>query len=504
MANEVTMAYGTYSFSPVPFVTLEKEYNKTEADEQIGASFRITLEGIVTPLPDSPGGFIDVDALQDELREAMSTDGQLFKIMCGSTTIMSAHPRVVSLQFARSSDNWVQTTPFTINLEWDEEPTGSGEDSFTPFLKSVKESWNLETVEDRAYYNWDLGGTPDAAPYTVRLTHNVSAVGKRHYISGGGTSGTLQKPAWEQARDWVIPRLGYDSSQITSSGVINLDTSDFVAYNHVRTQSVDETAGEFAVTESWIAITPNASGVNGRATEDFTVSIRTSLDSDITAVSIEGTIQGLETRSYGTSPGDFDISESKYDAAVDYWSTVQTKLVGRVNKVLDGDSTRTINPIPHGRSVGHAVTNGTITYTYEYDDRPCNFISGALSEVITVNDNDPTDVFASLTILGRAAGPILQDIGTITAATREVSIELVMPIPTGCDSGNCGVLITSSPKNQVNALLCCLEGELTDAYNQVFKSQDNSSWSPKTGRYTRTVQWTYSNCSGYAPSTSFC
>src|SRR5690606_3496765 len=144
------------------------------------------------------------------------------------------------------------------------------------------------------------------------------------------------------------------------------------------------------------------------------------------------------------------------------------------------------------------------TYTYEYDDRPCNFVTGALSEVITINDNDPTDVFASLTVLGRAAGPILQDIGTVTAATREVSIELVMAIPTGCDSGNCGVLITSSPRNQVNNLLCCLEGELTDAYNQVFKSQDTSSWSPKTGRYTRTVQWTYTNCSGDAPSTSFC
>lgn len=504
MANEVTMTYGTYSFTPVPFITLEKQYGKTEADEHIGATFAITLEGTLTPLPNDAGGYLNVDALQDELREAMSVDGQLFKVSCGATVLISAHPRINSLQYARSSDNWVQTTPFTITLEWDEEPTGSGEDSFTEFLKSTKETWNVEYVEDRAWYDWDLNGTPDAAAHAVRLTHNVSAVGKRHYISGGGSTGVLEKPAWEQARDWVIPRLGYDSAQITSSGVINLDAGDFVAYNHVRTQSIDETAGEFAVTETWLAITPSGSGVNGIATEDFTVSIRTSLDSDITAVSIEGSIQGLETRNYGTNPGDFDITESKYEAALDYWTTVQAKLVGRVNKVLDGDSSRSINPIARGKSVGHNVTNGVITYTYEYDDRPCNFISGALSESLTINDTDPTDVFASLTILGRAAGPILQDIGTVTAATREISIELVMGVPTGCDSGNCGFLISSSPKSQVDNLLCCLEGELTDAYNQVFKSQDNASWSPKTGRYTRTVQWTYTNCSGYAPSTSFC
>lgn len=504
MANDVTMTYGTYNFTPVPFITLDKEYTKDDADEQIGSIFRITLEGTLTPLPDGTGGYDNVDALQDDLRDALSTDGQLFKVACGASTLISAHPRLSNLQFARSTDNWVLTTPYTVTLEWDEEPTGSGEDSFSPFLKTVKESWNLETAEDKAYYDWDLSGTPDTSPYTVVLTHTVSAVGKRHYVSGGGSTGTLQKPAWEQARDWVIPRLGYDSSQITSSGVINLDTADFVAYNHVRTQSIDETAGEFAVSESWLVITPSGSGVAGSALEDFTISIRSSIDADLTSVSIDGNIQGLESRDYGSSPGDYTIDESKYDAALDYWTNVQTKLLGRVNKVLDNESTRPLSVLPRAKSVAHNPTAGTISYNYEYDDRPCNYINGALSEVITINDNNPTDVFAQLTVLGRAAGPILQSMSTVTAATKEVSIEAVMEIPSGCDTGNCAVLITSAPTSQVNTLLCCLEGELTDAYNQVFKSQDVASWSPKTGRYTRTVQWTYTNCSGSAPSTSFC
>lgn len=504
MAN-ITMTYGAYNFSPVPFLTINKDYETTEADERIGSIFRVTLDGMVTPLPSGTGGYSYVDTLQDQLRAAFTQDGQQFKVMCDSTTLISAYPRVKSIQFSPSSDNWVQTSPYNITMEWDEEPAGSGEDTFSPYIKSARESWNLEYVEEGAYYSWDLAGTPDAAPYKVRLSHNVSAVGKRHYVATTGTSGGLLTEAWQQARAWVIPRLGYDSTQITSSGVINLTTANFSAYNHVRTQSVDETSGEFSVTENWLVINPSGSGVAGKATEDFSISIRTSVDSDLTTVSIEGSIQGLENRSYGTNPGDFNIIDTKYTNASGYWSAVQSKLLGRVNHVVAGSSTRAISSLPKSKTVGHNATNGTITYAYEYDDRPCNFVSGALSEIITINDNNPTDIFASIVIPGRAYGPILQSMSTVTAATREVSVEVVMPIPTGCASGSCTtVLVTSSPRTQVENLLCCLETELTGGYSQVFKSQDNASWNPKSGRYSRTVQWTYTNCSGSAPNTSFC
>ena len=126
-----------------------------------------------------------------------------------------------------------------------------------------------------------------------------------------------------------------------------------------------------------------------------------------------------------------------------------------------------------------------------------------LIENIVIVDNYPTDVFAKLPVLGRARGPVLQSISTVTEQTREISIEAVMPIPTGCT--NIAQLYTSKPTGQIESLLCDFQTELTDNYQQVFKHNDTENWNPKDGRYSRNVGWTFQNCStGNAPSTSFC
>ena len=49
-------------------------------------------------------------------------------------------------------------------------------------------------------------------------------------------------------------------------------------------------------------------------------------------------------------------------------------------------------------------------------------------------------------------------------------------------------------------MLCAFQTGLTDAYGQVFKVQDSENWNPKTGRYSRNVEWTYQDCNG-TPST---
>ena len=160
-----------------------------------------------------------------------------------------------------------------------------------------------------------------------------------------------------------------------------------------------------------------------------------------------------------------------------------------------------LNPDPINRTVSHQGSKGIINYNYEFNDRPCAFITGSLSEQFTIVDNHPTDVFANLQVLGRTYGPVLQAITTVTEGTREVTIEAVMPQPTGCSSP--ADLDQNKPTTNVENILFDFQQQLTSVYNQVFKHADTENWNPLTGRYSRSVGWTYQDCTD-SPDTSFC
>lgn len=512
----ITMTYRDYSFIPVPLLNITKEFQKTDDGTPVGTVFSASLEGTLTPLPTGSIGYISVDELQDSLRSGLAEEGHRFLVQCDSTTLIEAYPRITNVEFAQSNNNWVMTCPYTINLEWDDEPNTSGENSslMPPYISSASEEWSIAFVEDHNCFSWTLNdpsSTVDAAPYVLQVTHNISAVGKRHYGADTGNDGILDKAAWQQAQAYVTPRLGLNTDRVVQTGVLNLDADVFGYFNHIRTVNIGELGGSYGVEEKWIAFGSGISGVPGNAHEDFTVEIRESSEDGLISVGIQGTINGLETRTYGTNSGDFAITQCKYDAALNYWNQVKTRLYWRAEKALENTTTssRGLHITPLTNSVGHAPSAGNITYNYEYNDRACNLISGAKFESIQITENHPTDIFASLVIPGRAYGPILQTLSTVGAGSKTISIECVMNPPSG-DCANCSSQLSSllsmsnAPTGQVATILCCLQTELTDAYSQVLKTEDTSSWNPKTGRYSRNVGWTYTNCSGSPPNSSFC
>lgn len=511
MANATTMTYGAYSFSPVPLMNINKEYNKTDDGIIIGSIFVVTLQGTLTQLPADPNAsYVTIDSLQDAVRSAFDQDGKLFEVMCDATTLLQAYPRIRSITFEQSNNNWVFTSPFTIELEFDDEiDLDENSTLHPPYIETASESWTVEFAEDQMKFDLDLstvtGQEPghyygsDSNPFQVRVTHNISAKGKSHY-SGPGSTGTLDRAAWQEAREYVIGKLGIDTQHISSSGVLNLQGGDFSVYNHMRQVETNEVGGEFSVSETWIAIDPSGSGEE--ATEDFTISVRRGIDSGLTTVSIEGTIQGLETRDYGTNPGDYSVTTTAYSAAESYFNGVLPRLFSRAQFAGDSTATRSFNPTPVSQTVGHSPARGQISYSLEYNDRPCTFITGALSENITINDTLPSDVFAQLTILGRSRGPVLQSVSTVTAFTREIIIEAVMEPFTNC--GSIADLNLNRPETNVKNLLCAFETDLVATYDTVFKSGDTVSWNPMTGRYTRAVTYTFGNCTGPAPTISLC
>ena len=81
-----------------------------------------------------------------------------------------------------------------------------------------------------------------------------------------------------------------------------------------------------------------------------------------------------------------------------------------------------LHPKPISSSVSIQPSTGIITYDLSFNNRKSNYIPYALSEDIDISDTYPGQVFGSTQVIGRAAGPVLQNIGTQTQWERSLSI----------------------------------------------------------------------------------
>jgi hypothetical protein len=471
----------------------------------------MTLNGTVTAEdPNTPGqqaNFPDNVTEVDLLRAALDSDCEPFVIKCDDATVISCFPRVESLTFQESNNNWVNTIPFTAVLTYQETDQLSEAPVATNYIESVSESWNMEFNQDSKYFNQDLSALLNQEPgydytdsdgnnpFEARVTRTISVQGIAS-CTGSGVGNT----AAENARTYLDTLLTGDTYNGTQwghavSGITNLTNSDYEVYDHFRSHVIDDRNGSIEVTENWLIV--GTSGVSGTlgTREDFTVTYSKNVEESKHKINIEGTVQGFESRSYSGSGLATPVTTSAYSNATGAWSNISNRLFPRAQSLYQSNVSAAgpLNPEPLTRTIGHQQSKGIITYSYEFDNRPCSFISGSLTENISINDSNPTDVFASIVVLGRTQGPILQAIGTPTSPSREVVVEVVMPTPTGCTFADLEVF---NPSEQVNDLLCQYESGLVQGWDDVFKNTDNVSWNPLTGRYSRTVGWTLAKCSG--------
>ena len=527
MADQTTMTYGTFSLSPVPLISIERSSAKIRNQEDpVGFTYIMTLTGVATNLGTAdPKDFPNTTSDAQAIRAAFGVDGKHLEVKCGATTVLTCRPRVIGVSFSESNDNWAQTIPFTITLEYD---VDNSEDNATtqgaPEIEEITEEWNFEFVQDHKYFTWDLSSLANQEPgldytasdqnnpFEARVTRTITAVGKLSYEGSGtgeqsGVDGVSTYGA-ENAIAYITGTYGLsDYNPIkwghALSGITNLSSGvgDFNVYDHFRTHVVDETEGRISITDNWVVL-GNNSGLNG-ISEEFTVTLtKARLDRNY-RVSVEGQIQGYESRTYAASGALTPVTGQAYSAAESGWSVIQDRVFPRAQLVFQQENTPTyLNPSPLNKTIGHQPSRGIITYSYEFDDRLCSFISGSLSEQFTIVDNKPSDVFATLTVLGRQKGPILQEISTFTESTREVTIEAIMPPPTACNTIE--DLDLWKPTGDVESLICQFQTQLTGAYDQVFLNTDTENWVPLDGRYSRTVGWTYGTCSGNDLDTDFC
>lgn len=482
------VSYNNKKIIPAPQMTVAKEYQRVGDGAIVGKMYKISLKGsLISDMgsPNSTGVFWEtsgyptnedipagerlasIQRKQDALMKLFSEDGKSLDVQTpdGTKQSFKCNPRCTNIDFTEGL--WIDRCEYTISLEVDEILPAT-DDSFTEYISDANEAWSIETNEDE----------PEALtePRTYKITHIISAVGKRHF---DGT-GALVKEAWQQAKAYVTPKLGLDNTIALAPDVLNLP-SYYTGYNHIRTQQVDERAGSFEVTENWVFC-------SGTAIEEFNVDVAKTLDNPYTKVTLQGNIRGLEQRD-----ANLNLIKNKYDNAYLKYTWVSGQALSRAQQY----SNLVLNTLPTSETFGTNALAGTITYNYEYDTRPV-MINGARSTVVSVNDTLAGKSYAAIFVLGRTNGPVLQDLKTSPEKKRSLSIEIVM-YPTVVDFStqssvtsalNNNPRLSSVASTQINNIINGAN-PTNGGYTLALEQSPQENWEPLTGRYTYNIEWIY-------------
>jgi hypothetical protein len=158
-----------------------------------------------------------------------------------------------------------------------------------------------------------------------------------------------------------------------------------------------------------------------------------------------------------------------------------------------GQSNASFNPIPVNMTEAHRSHAGEIDYSIEFNNRPLNMIPGSVSESLSITDNFPVQQIAEVFVLGRRLGPVIQDLGTSSLATRDVTFEVVMTRPPQLASR------VIFPQQQYQAAIDAVE-QLNPKYmfggNQYaliksYVKSDSQNWNPLEGRISIQKSWTW-------------
>ena len=367
------------------------------------------------------------------------------------------------------------------------------------FVADYSEDWAIE-VDDALGEGLDI-------TRAYRISHNLSATGKTHYMrpNGAEPDKATKIPAWENARKFVTSKLQDDGTngypnilgQI-GSGTVNLIDA-YGGFNCVRSENLNEYNGTFSVNETWLIS-------SGTAYETFQLDVSTSNSDPFVNVSINGNIKGLSSippsgKLYGGSGVSNYGGVKPHDNAIKKYNSVTNNgLFGVSSDIFKRANNQVavqLNSQPINTSLGVNEKAGEINYSLAFNNRPTNIISGVLSENISVNDTYPGDVFAVIPVLGRSTGPILQYIGGRTEYRRDISIDLLMdytdiPYGTGRDP-----LLLKKPSiveptaTQIADMLKSLSPQSEPGVRKCFIDPPQESWSPKEGSYNFSVSFTY-------------
>jgi hypothetical protein len=462
------VSYNSKKIIPAPFVSFSKEYQKRGDNKVISSLYQFTIKGTILPdrgSPDSSGvfytgsGYPSDESLTDDqkmgsilrkqkaLLGLFASEGYSLEFQSpDGTQPLRCYPQDIKVEF--SDGPWVYRCDYTItcvaNRVFVNGVQSEESDVANYNVSECRKEWQLEIQdEEKKIY---------------RITHSVYAKGKREY-----NSGSITAEAWINAKNYVLQKIGLG---LTAERIVNTDVMDATnlsAYNYTRIASTDEHNGTYSVTETWLCYEPQDG--TKPAIEDINVDARYALETNRISVTVQGTVTGLSV----FNNSNYEQESTRFENATARWNDLLPTLLTKAQTIAGVD----LNPLAINYTVGTNDVTGVISFSYEFDNRPSTNIPGAITESISVTDQNASDVFAIIPILGRTAGPILQDIGTKKEKRRTISIEAQM-------AGQ--VYGGSAPSAPVTTALVL---SLRPAFSRIFTESDQESFVIQNGRYSR-------------------
>ncbi len=315
-----------YCFSPVPLIQDSKQILtkiKDGVETRLGVIHTVSFNGTLLPNKPALSG-IDpnascleiLDRKSDQLCKALNEDrGNLLIVDSSGYAVLSVFPKVTSISFPES--RMVQKRDYSLTFEYEE-----------GFSDDCKVSEFDET--------WDFSGQEDD---TISVSHNISAVG---IIESDGTGAVGNAKTFVLARADVLDRTQYAFLTAPFTPAI-IDADNLIEFNHIRTENINESAGSYAITETWIL-------ASGNFKDDRTIDRSFELNELgvlVETLSINGTVQG-----YG------DTTIEKFNNALDGFNNVVAVEIGYFTAV--GVVSKSTSENRFGGTVNYSMTFGVI------------------------------------------------------------------------------------------------------------------------------------------------
>jgi hypothetical protein len=232
----------TNRISPAPSITINPEIYYSN-DNVIGYTYIVTLNGYANALrKDLSESSVDfgVDKTIDHigyLREVFNFNGGNLYIQKNNTTILVAKGATIQqLSFNESDNRWVNYSPFTIQLAFNEiDLPGCSNNAAIGCNSSIFHAGQSKTVtadnlvditkykikefSDKWSFTIDNTIYSDPINSLFKISYTLSATGQNYYVNDNLV------PAWQQAKMFVQDRL-YDQVKSLVGSILEINPND--------------------------------------------------------------------------------------------------------------------------------------------------------------------------------------------------------------------------------------------------------------------------------------
>lgn len=565
---------GNNKYGPTPYVDIIHSYGPG-GETNIGVvTTTIELTGKILPTGDKPADFGLVKAWEYASGlEAIFKDcviGNFTIKHSGNEVYNLNNVYLKQINFNKTEDQWTKSIDYNATLEAKNPISGS-----IDLVENKVDIWTIEPLEDQTHVLYGPINTLNVDPRKssensvsitgmprFRISRTLSARGLP--IPGTGVTSAavialsgcnkydrvdiFNKMKFLNAKDWV----NRESSGVFSasvSGRISLIPSGFF-YNHSRTITADIYEGSYQINESWLAM-PTGIGY----IETFTLDC-SSQDNHTKTVKVNGSIIGLASgigdlitthnnifRS-GQQDIKLDLSKhikdtanvNKYKNAISGLSGVAMPQMYRraclgvhnnpdrsvriAANILNAHkpsnpiymNEQPLSPVPISCQETHDPVNGTISYSYEFNNRYQAITGhGVITENIRITDEAPVDNVSEIDLLSNST--ISRQLVSLSRSNpkKSLSIELLVELPPQTEAmsrnnGQCPVCITGALYGQIKKLVegnkpfdkrdasIWVANERAASSGITYVQNDQETWNPTEGRFTKNITWVYQQC----------